>query len=61
MAENENESKNQAALFAGAGTAIGTLGAAIAGTALAAPAAIGGGVALVIWGVVKLVKDNKEK
>ena len=60
MAENE-EKNNQAIMFAGAGTAIGTIGAAVAGTALAAPAAIGGGVALIIWGVIKLVGDNKTK
>ena len=60
MAENE-EKNNQALMFAGAGTAIGTISAAVAGTALAAPAAIGGGVALIIWGVIKLVGDNKSE
>lgn len=48
------------AVFTSVGGAVGTIAGAIAGTALAAPAAIGAGVCLVIYGVVKLVKDNKE-
>lgn len=58
MSDN-NDLKNGAA-FTGVGAAIGTIGAAIAGTALAAPAAIGGGVCLLVYGIVKLVKDNKK-
>jgi hypothetical protein len=57
---NEDEKKNQGLMFAGAGTAIGTVGAAIIGTTLAAPAAIGAGIGLVVWGVVKLITDSKK-
>ena len=56
----ENKGVNNGLALTGAGTAIGTIAAAVAGTALAAPAAIGAGVGLVIWGTVELVKSFKK-
>jgi hypothetical protein len=59
MSENKEVVKN-GAVFTSAGAAIGTIAAAVTGTALAAPAAIGAGVALTVYGVVRLIKELKD-
>ena len=46
--------------FAGVGTAIGTALATIAGTTLAAPAVIGLGTGLLIWGIKEMVTSKKD-
>jgi hypothetical protein len=56
----KNEKKDQQKLFAvGAGGLVTGIIGLVAGTAMAGPVAIGGGVALVIWGIVDLCdKEN---
>jgi|GEM_PF-4502626 len=54
---SENKKINNGMAITGAGSAIGTIAAAVAGTALAAPVAIGAGVGLVIWGALELIKE----
>lgn len=54
------DKKNQEALLATASGAIVTsIVGLIAGTAMAAPAAIGGGVCLIIWGGIELCSKKK--
>ena len=53
MSKNSNVQEKQFPILA-----VGTVVAAIAGTTFAAPAAIGAGVCLAIWGGLNLKKKN---
>lgn len=52
MSKSSNTNGNRQVLIAA-----GTLVTAIIGTSFAAPAAIGAGVCMVIWGITKLKKS----
>lgn len=56
----ENDKKSQKTIFATAagGLLTGIIGLA-AGTTMAGPIAIGGGVGLIIWGVIDLCSEKK--